>query len=73
MFKRHLDEIETIMWVNLNHVNEILLQWMKSNHMVWNDELDVLDDMERYGHINEIYHLVETDWKGETRSFGWSS
>ncbi len=26
MFKRHMDEIETIMWVNLNHVNEILLQ-----------------------------------------------
>jgi hypothetical protein len=38
----------------------------------WNDELDVLDDMERYGHINEIYDIVETDWKGETRSFGWS-
>lgn len=47
MFKRHMDEIETIMSVNLNHVNEILLQWMKSNHMVemmnwmsfmtWND------------------------------------
>jgi hypothetical protein len=39
----------------------------------WNDELDVLDDMERYGHINEIFDIVETDWKGETISFGWSS
>ncbi len=59
-----MGEFEPCEW-NLVAMNEI-------KPYGWNDELDVLDDMERYGHINEIYDIVETDWKGETRSFGWS-
>jgi hypothetical protein len=40
-----MDEIETIMWVNLNHVNEIFVAMNEVKQYGRSDELDDLDDM----------------------------